>query len=638
MPLFAFSPQLNSTCSLKSSYFPSFVSSGPFPGVISSPFSTFQTFSEFGSLIVQPVRSFLLNSSIGFPHFAGFVRTNAGAACPVHCHVLPSGPFTVPDKFLPASAPSKTKSARAPSSSFGETKVSFPFESSAFGSGRAFPQRPTNCATKRPLSWLSSSHEGYSRLPSFNVKSHRPRKAFADSPAGAAGALSNARERAYDHAPTDSVAIAKAKTRCRIFMRGTLLLSAIFFSKEKIPQQFPRYLLLAPQTLPPPDARIHRRRGLPRNQLRRHRKLFRIVLESLHALQQNPRRRFAHVAQRLTNRRQPRSVIRRHLNIVKSNHRHVFRDAQIRVPQRANRSNRRDIIKRHNRRKSPPLLKQLLHHGIAQLRGSQVALQLNRQVRTNFQPQFSPDAHNALPAVVRVRAERLPAHERDPPMPELVQMPQRQFRRALVIQHYVRHSRNFPVTRHRHHWHWQRVRQRRIYCDQPFRAAPQQQSRILLDHVRLVPVMRAEIKVALAHQMVADAAHHHGVVSVAQLRNEHAHGERPLLPQRTRQQARLIIEFPRRRSHALARLRGNRPPRHIVQHYRYCRRAQSQIVCQNFQADGLLPAVLTLLASGHGRLRRLFAWFVENALQGLHKHSLKSRFRLDVNARGITIL
>src|SRR5262249_44676624 len=153
------------------------------------------------------------NSSIGFPYFAGFVRINAGAACSVHCYVLLSGPFTVPDKFLLASAFSKTKSACAFSSSFGETKVSFPFESSVFGSGRAFSQRPTNCAIKRPLSWLSSSHEGYSRLPSFNVKSHRFRKAFADSFAGAAGALSNARERVYDQAFIDSVATAKAKTR-----------------------------------------------------------------------------------------------------------------------------------------------------------------------------------------------------------------------------------------------------------------------------------------------------------------------------------------------------------------------------------------------------------------------------------------
>ena len=178
-------------------------------------------------------------------------------------------------------------------------------------------------------------------------------------------------------------------------------------------------------------------------------------------------------------------------------------------------------------------------------------------------------------------------------------MPQRQFRRPLMIQHDVRHSRNLSVPRHRHHRHRQRVRQCRINRDQPFRAAPQQQSRILLDHVRLVPVMRAEIKISLAHQVVADAAHHHRVVAVAQLRHQHAHGERSLFSQRTCQQARLIVEFSRRRSHPLARLRGNRASRNIIQHHGHRRRAQSQIVRQNLQADGPLSAVLVLLAAGH---------------------------------------
>src|SRR5215472_16816048 len=160
MPLLDCSPQLNSTCSLKSSYFASLISSGPFPGVISSPFSTFHTFSALGSLMCQPVRSFLLKRSIGFPHFGGFERTNTGARWPVHCHVLPSGPFTVLDRVFPFNVPSKIMSACAPSSSFGETTVSFPFESSAFGSGRALPQRPTNCATRWLPSCFSSSHEG----------------------------------------------------------------------------------------------------------------------------------------------------------------------------------------------------------------------------------------------------------------------------------------------------------------------------------------------------------------------------------------------------------------------------------------------------------------------------------------------
>src|SRR5437016_10787881 len=73
---------------------------------------------------------------MGGPHFGARVRVKAGARSPVHCHVLPSGPFTVPDKILPVQVPSKTMSAFAPSSSFGEINIRRPFESSAKGRRR----------------------------------------------------------------------------------------------------------------------------------------------------------------------------------------------------------------------------------------------------------------------------------------------------------------------------------------------------------------------------------------------------------------------------------------------------------------------------------------------------------------------
>src|SRR5215472_4870182 len=176
--------------------------------------------------------------------------------------------------------------------------------------------------------------------------------------------------------------------------------------------------------LPPPAAWIHRCRRFARNQFRRDRQRFRVILASLQALEQNPRRGFAHVAQRLANCRKPRIVIRSRLNIVKSNYRNVFRHAQIRVAQRANCSNRNDIVERYDRWETPTLIEQLLDNWIAKLRRSQVALQLNREIRANFQPKFTRDADDTSPAIVRVGAERLPAHERDLPVPELVQMPQ----------------------------------------------------------------------------------------------------------------------------------------------------------------------------------------------------------------------
>ena len=139
--------------------------------------------------IFQPVRSFPLKSRMGFPHLGVAARFKLGARLPDHCQVLPSGPLTVPDKRLPVSVAVKIMSAGLDSSSLGETKVSWPFEISTFGSGREFPQRPTMSACSWPDSSRSSSHEGYSRPGDLSVKSQRPRNDFRD--AGDAGGFSD---------------------------------------------------------------------------------------------------------------------------------------------------------------------------------------------------------------------------------------------------------------------------------------------------------------------------------------------------------------------------------------------------------------------------------------------------------------
>src|SRR5208282_2634976 len=174
-------PQLNSTCSLKSLYFPSLISSGPLPGVINFPFSTFQTAFESDLLIVHPDRFFPLNSGTGFPHFTVPLLFNSGARTPVHGQTTPFGPVVVPVRASPFSVASKTISSLRSSSSFGETNFRWPFVISAAGNGRAFPQRPTISAFNWPFSCRNSSQEGYSRSGAFNVKSQRPRKGSADT-------------------------------------------------------------------------------------------------------------------------------------------------------------------------------------------------------------------------------------------------------------------------------------------------------------------------------------------------------------------------------------------------------------------------------------------------------------------------
>src|SRR5215470_17418324 len=117
MPLLAFSPQLNSTWSLKSLYLPSEISSGPQPGLTSVSFSTFHNaLLGFDLSCVQPARSRPLNNSIGLVHFGLEFALSSGAGTAVQVHGVPSCPVVVPLSILPLSLPSKTMSSLRSSS------------------------------------------------------------------------------------------------------------------------------------------------------------------------------------------------------------------------------------------------------------------------------------------------------------------------------------------------------------------------------------------------------------------------------------------------------------------------------------------------------------------------------------------
>src|SRR5260370_33607602 len=150
---------------------------------------------------------------------------------------------------------------------------------------------------------------------------------------------------------------------------------------------------------------------------------------------------------------------------------------------------------------------------------------------------------------------------------------------------------------------------------------------MLLEHVRLEPMMRAEIKISFAHQVIADAAHDQGVIPIAQFRDEPRHGKGALFAERARQQTGLIIEFAGGIADAFTSLGGNRTAGNIVKRYRNRGGAETEIVREDFQADGFIGRRLVFLRGSHSRLGALASRIVYFALQGLHKHSLNNGLR-----------
>src|SRR6266851_1485229 len=142
-------------------------------------------------------------------------------------------------------------------------------------------------------------------------------------------------------------------------------------------------------------------------------------------------------------------------------------------------------------------------------------------------------------------------------------------------------------------------------------------------------MMRTEIKIAFAHQVIADATHDQSVIPVAQLWYEDSDRESALFAERARQQAGLIIEFARRITDALASLRRDGTPGDIVEHHGNRGGAEAQIVRENFQADRFIGGRLVILPGSHGRLDALANRMVCFVPYGLHKHSLNNGLRLD---------
>ena len=89
-----------------------------------------------------------------------------------------------------------------------------------------------------------------------------------------------------------------------------------------------------------------------------------------------------------------------------------------------------------------------------------------------------------------------------------------------------------------------------------------------------------KIEITRFHQVIADAPHDLGVVTISEFGNEDADGQRAPATKRARQKTRLIVELLGRQFNALARRLRNRPAGNFVENNRDGRGIQSQVFGQ----------------------------------------------------------
>src|SRR5260370_36862425 len=89
-------------------------------------------------------------------------------------------------------------------------------------------------------------------------------------------------------------------------------------------------------------------------------------------------------------------------------------------------------------------------------------------------------------------------------------------------------------------------------------------------------MVRAEIKITLAHQVITDSTHDDSVVAVTQFGNENANRKRALFAQRTGEKPRLIIEFSRGGPESFPCFRADLAPGNVIEYDGHRRRAYSE--------------------------------------------------------------
>src|SRR5260370_35959755 len=110
-------------------------------------------------------------------------------------------------------------------------------------------------------------------------------------------------------------------------------------------------------------------------------------------------------------------------------------------------------------------------------------------------------------------------------------------------------------------------------------------------------VMCSKVKISRLHQMIANAAHYLGVVSVAKLRHQYSDSPRTTIPKRARQEALLIIEFLGCGLNLVLCGQGNGTPRNLIQYNGKCCGIQSELFGRLFQSHGYILGWLVVMHS-----------------------------------------
>jgi len=193
------------------------------------------------------------------------------------------------------------------------------------------------------------------------------------------------------------------------------------------------------------------------------------------------------------------------LNVIPTDHGDVFRHAPARFAKRFDGAHGGDVVERKQRRELRATCKQVPGDPMAYFGRWGIAVELNREFFININSEFPGHRQDRLPACLRVRTEILSLDQSDSPVPQAVQIFEREVRAEIVVQNDVRDALNVTMAGDRDRRNFAIAAVHGVHGDDPFRGALAEKMRILIDQVLAVTMADHKIKVAFLEEMIFHA-------------------------------------------------------------------------------------------------------------------------------------
>src|ERR1019366_1571818 len=177
------------------------------------------------------------------------------------------------------------------------------------------------------------------------------------------------------------------------------------------------------KTSPSQYCSLHASRRLTHDQLRLQHHLGRVILVGLaNSRNQAFARLPAHLLQRLANGCEARRVETSHTNIIEANNRDILRAVEAEVGKRPDSSDRRRVVECADRRKTRAHLDQFSHLLEREFRGELIVIHLEKKFGLDLDVEFLSRVEQQLPSFPGFQARALSLHEKNAPVPEMMQM------------------------------------------------------------------------------------------------------------------------------------------------------------------------------------------------------------------------